>query len=100
MKTDKEKRQARIRSKAKAKEKVNARKNVDYSHVTPATGVKPDSMHVAKSLANHMPTADLPGFDGAFRADPDKTIPGAEAVTGVDHLEVDSKHMGTITISY
>lgn len=60
---------------------------VDYSSVTPATGTKPDNRDIAETYANQMPTADTPAKSGSFRADPDKTLPGAEAVSGVDESQ-------------
>ena len=62
---------------------------VDYSAVTAATGLHPDNKPIADSLANQMPTSDSPGVSGSFRVDPDKTIPGPEAATGVDEAEED-----------
>lgn len=58
-----------------------------YSSITPATGTDPNNKPLADSLANAMPTADSPALDGSKRADPDKTIPGPEAATGVDEAE-------------
>ena len=60
---------------------------IDYSEVTPATGTDPDGKKIAATLANQMPTADMPAFDGSGRSDPDKTIPGPEAASGVDAVE-------------
>ena len=60
---------------------------IDYSEVTPATGTDPDNKKIAGTLANQMPTADMPAADGSKRSDPDKTIPGPEAVSGIDDVE-------------
>ena len=60
---------------------------VDYSPVPPATGTNPNNMPLDDSLANAMPTADSPAAGGTPRTDPDKTIPGPEAATGVDKAE-------------
>ncbi|MCD8351423.1 MAG: hypothetical protein LUC93_12515 [Planctomycetaceae bacterium] len=62
---------------------------VDYSDVTPATGTHPDNKDITKTLANNMPTADMPANGGNQRADPDKVIPGPEAATGIDLIEED-----------
>lgn len=62
---------------------------VDYSAVTPATGTNPDNIEVAGSLANNLPTSDSPASERSVRSDPDKTIPGAEAASGVDEAEED-----------
>lgn len=59
---------------------------VDYSNVTPATGTKPDNRVIAQTYANQMPSSDNPARSGSYRADPDKTIPGAEAAAGVDEM--------------
>lgn len=67
---------------------------VDYSDVTPATGTSDNDKPIAGSLANAMPTADFPGDDGSPRTDPDKTIPGAEAATGVDAAETEMTARG------
>ncbi len=61
--------------------------SVDYSDVTPATASQLGDMEVANSLANHMPTADMPASEGSVRADPDKIIPGPEAASSVDQAE-------------
>lgn len=60
---------------------------IDYSDVTPATDTNPDSKKIADTLANQMPTADTPAPAGSKRSDPDKTIPGPEAASGVDAAE-------------
>ena len=62
-------------------------KKVDYSSVTPATSMDPDSNKLPETFANQMPTADMPADDDSPRADPDKTVPGSEAATGVDEAE-------------
>ena len=67
---------------------------VDYSDVTPATGMCDKDKPIADSLANQMPTADTPGVSGSFRVDPDKTIPGPEAAAGVDKAEEDTVKKG------
>lgn len=61
--------------------------SVDYSAVTPATGTRSDNLPIPDTLANVMPTADTPTGEKTHRADPDKTIPGSEAATGVDQAE-------------
>lgn len=60
---------------------------VDYSDVTPATGANACDKKISKTYANQMPNSDMPARDGSVRADPDKTIPGPEAVSGVNVLE-------------
>lgn len=60
---------------------------IDYSAVTPATGTDLDDKPIPCSLANQMPAADNPGADGSARSDPDKTIPGPEAATGINEAE-------------
>lgn len=58
---------------------------VDYSSITPATGTNPENKPaISSTLANEMPTADIPAHDGSHRTDPDKIIPGPEAAAGVD----------------
>ena len=66
---------------------MNQGKKVDYSSVTPATSMDPDSNKLPETFANQMPTADMPAHDNSPRADPDKTVPGSEAATGVDEAE-------------
>ena len=57
---------------------------IDYSSVTPATGTESEHKPIADSFANQMPTADTPAEDVSPRANPDKTIPGPEAASGLD----------------
>ncbi len=57
---------------------------VDYSAVTPATGTEIEDKPIADTFANQMPTADIPAVDASSRANPDKTIPGPEAASGLD----------------
>lgn len=70
-----------------AKDDRSKETKVDYSAVTPATGTNPDNIKVADSLANNLPTADSPASERSVRSDPDKTIPGPEAASGVDQAE-------------
>lgn len=60
---------------------------VDFSAVTPATGKNANDKPISDTLANTMPTSDMPASEKSHRSDPDKTIPGPEAVTGVDGAE-------------
>ena len=60
---------------------------VDYSSVTPATGKNANDKPISDSLANAMPASDMPAAEKSHRSDPDKTIPGPEAATGVDGAE-------------
>lgn len=62
-------------------------RRIDYSSVTPATGTDPDDKGLPATLANQMPTSDTTAISGSRRSDPDKIIPGAEAVSGVDAAE-------------
>lgn len=64
---------------------------IDYSSVTPATGGEDHHKPIADSLANQMPTADTPAEDASPRVNPDKTIPGPEAASGLD--EAAQKHI-------
>ncbi len=64
---------------------------VDYSSVTPATGTKDGNRPIADSFANQMPTADTPAEGASPRANPDKTIPGPEAASGID--EASQEHI-------
>lgn len=68
-------------------EKNTNNHQVDYSSVTPATGKNADDKPISDSLANAMPSSDMPASEKSPRSDPDKTIPGPEAATGVDHAE-------------
>lgn len=72
-------------------------KKVDYSSVTPATSMDPDSNRLPETFANQMPTADMPAQDNSPRADPDKTVPGSEAATGVDESEQDVQNRKMMT---